>query len=668
MSSGKIGQAIKYWLTQRQKTVLVLAIALFVLFWSAVCFWKYAFFLYNGIDLAYFSQVFWNMANGQFFQQSIHPHLTLGDHAELVMPLLLPLYALWQDPRMLLLLQQVALALCAWPLYRLAERRFQARQVTGIWGQAGPLLVALAWLANPAVAYIGLFEFHILPFALLPLFFALLEYDRGRFRPFLVWLVLAMLCREDVPLVVAAIGLLAWIEKKPWKWRLVPPLIAAAWFVGAMWLISRFAPDGSYKFLIYYSWLGDTPTEALLNLFRHPLQALGHMATLANLETVLGLLMPLMFIPLLAPAPLVLAVLPATQMFLGNSGGGELVIKTHYSTLFLPALFLAAIGGLAKLPKWLSRWLRVPSGQVTIASGFVLALGIGYAAFTLGPLPGLFRLACCRPEVAERAAEARQLVSRIPDNASAMASYALLPHLASRPQLYSLHYQFLGVGQFGAFPYDIADQARFMALDTEDLIALDAQAKGGAWTGQHYNGGFARLRQAAGASVVNLGHFQLFDTAQGRYRPVTLGPSPVGYPRRLRNGLTINHGEVRLINDLATGWPLLEVKTGWSGVRASDNEWQMRLQLIGRDERVVWERLYPFGNGLISARELTERPLASVIRAPLFGVSSGQYQARLLVKRQTAMAALDDLSSVDLRYGQWEIIAAVDLGTIRIGQ
>src|SRR5207245_582982 len=133
---------------------------------AAFCLLKYHLFLYNGIDLAYFNQVFWNFLHGRFFTQSIHPHSSLGDHAELIIPLLVPFYALFPDPRTLLILQTIFLLLPAIPLYFLAKHRVSSSSLI-------PFLITALYLLSPIVHNILLFEFHVLAFALLPLFVCL---------------------------------------------------------------------------------------------------------------------------------------------------------------------------------------------------------------------------------------------------------------------------------------------------------------------------------------------------------------------------------------------------------------------------------------------------------------------------------------------------------------
>src|SRR5687767_7123120 len=183
-----------------------------------------------------------------------------------------------------------------------------------------PLLIAAAWLLNPAMQNMALFEFHLLPFAIAPLLMAMLAYDQGRKVKFLLWSGLAMLVREDVALVVAMIGLLAWLERKPLWWRIAPAILGAGWFLAAMGIITHFSAGGGYKYGIYYAWLGSSPAEMVVNAVRDPLRLLGHIMSFANLEMALGFLMPLLFLPLLRSKRLVLLLAPLLQIILGAPG------------------------------------------------------------------------------------------------------------------------------------------------------------------------------------------------------------------------------------------------------------------------------------------------------------------------------------------------------------
>lgn len=477
---------------------------------AAACAWKYGLFAYNGIDLAYFSQVFWNTVHGQPFQQSIHPHLSLGDHAELAILFLAPLYALWQDPRCLLVLQAIAVALPAWPLWQIAVRRNRPH------GRAfalAPLLMAGAWLLNPLVHNVALFEFHMLPFALAPLLMAMLAYEDGRKARFVAWTAVALLVREDVALVVVMIGAVAWMERKALWWRIAPVVMGAGWFIAAMALIARFAPDGGYKYRIYYEWLGATPAQMLINAVTDPLRVVAHVVTLPNLEMCIGFLMPFAFLPLLRPRRLVLLLGPLAQILLGAPGGGEIVLQTHYATLFLPALALAASDGLTAVPALIARHGRIVTRQESvIAAAALLLIASSYGAAVMGPLPSVAASLGDR-DARRRAAAANAAVEDVPVDAAVAAGYALLPALSSRANLTSLHYVFLGVTQFGAGTYEPPAGDVTVVADAADFLTYHAQFSVTAWAAPHAPGGLRRFMSYAGGWTALHPPFALYDPA-----------------------------------------------------------------------------------------------------------------------------------------------------------
>jgi uncharacterized membrane protein len=86
-------------------------------------------------DLGIMSQVLWNTAHGRLFELSLDRPLDtelvgsyLGNHVRPILLLLAPLYRLWPDPRLLLILQSVALGLGAVPLFWIVRRNAKLYQ------------------------------------------------------------------------------------------------------------------------------------------------------------------------------------------------------------------------------------------------------------------------------------------------------------------------------------------------------------------------------------------------------------------------------------------------------------------------------------------------------------------------------------------------------------
>jgi uncharacterized membrane protein len=651
---------------RREKTVLIVLMAAYAAVLIAASLWKYGQFAYNAIDLAYFNQVFWNMLHGQLFTGSIHPHLSLGDHAELAMPLLLPFYAIFPDPRTLLVLQTVALALPAWPIFLIAKKRLAESRLPESVGRLLPLIAAAIYLACPFVQNINLFEFHMLPFALLPLFLALLEYEKGRKWPFVIFALLAMLVREDVALVIGAIGILALLEKKKRFWVLVPMLLAGVWFLAAMRLIAYFAPGGGYKFMIYYAWLGRTPLEMVWNSVRHPVRLLAHIVTLPNLEMFLGFGMPFVYLCCLRPRRLILAAGPLLQILLGAPGGGDVVLQTHYATLFLPALFLASIEGakaipamIAKIASW--RVIEAPLAFATIFTACSL-----YGSVIQSPLLGVAGRLISPGDAPARAAMSRDLLLHIPPDASVAASYSLLPQLSSRSALYSLHYQFLGVGQFALQPYTLPSDTRFVAMDTDDLVTYQAQFSKTVWAAPHYAGGFDRLRDAIGPKTYSRGHFTLFDKqacAAEKDRP----PLQPIEDQDFEEGIRLIGVNVTLDEDAVLRVPLLAITTSWTADKPLADDLVMRVRLLDREDRVVLDQLYPLANGLVPTSELSADAVTGELVLPLFKIAPGSYRPEISLEKQYAIMVLDGIRSVIRDVSEIRSLGRAVLAPVTVG-
>ena len=79
----------------------------------------------TGYDLGIYDQVVWNLSHGRLFQTTL-VYETAGtyDHFEPVLMLIAPIYWLFSDVRVLLVIQSVALALGCIPIYLYARYRF----------------------------------------------------------------------------------------------------------------------------------------------------------------------------------------------------------------------------------------------------------------------------------------------------------------------------------------------------------------------------------------------------------------------------------------------------------------------------------------------------------------------------------------------------------------
>ena len=380
----------------------------------------------------------------------------LGNHFVIINFLIAPLYAVFPSPLTLLYLQSFLLAGGAWFVYRLGLRLLDG-------GFA--LSLAFVYLLYPALLFVALFEFHPVALAVFFLLGALEAFERQSLRPFLIFLSLALTCQEDVSLVVAALGVYGVLRRRPLVWVLTPLGLGISWFcVSVFILMPRWNP-GTINFSLLYSHLGRTPQEVFGFILFHPLRTVSVMLEGADRKRfILNLLAPLGFLPFLDPKSFLLTLPGFLEQLLSNRSRQHLLLF-HYSALLIPFLFFAALQGLRRL-------LRLPVLSANRRSIQLLLIGlVAVTAVGFGPL-GSFGELHRELQFDIMDMKREQLSRKVPPEASVVATFEFLPHLANRRHLYSSHRLYKGLydlfGQDDTFPRGID----LLLIDFNDPLTL----------------------------------------------------------------------------------------------------------------------------------------------------------------------------------------------------
>jgi len=138
--------------------------------WSHLAIARHQGLATNAFDLGYVTQTLWYTVHGQPFRFTTieevpfspegvldprrlrHPHSLLAFHVEPILLLVAVPFALWPDPRLLLVLQTVALAGGALGAAMLANWRTGSPAAAGVFGTA--------FLLSPSIAATALADFH----------------------------------------------------------------------------------------------------------------------------------------------------------------------------------------------------------------------------------------------------------------------------------------------------------------------------------------------------------------------------------------------------------------------------------------------------------------------------------------------------------------------------
>ena len=160
-------------------------------------------------DMGNMVQVVDNTAHGRILQMTGSDGrqiVRLAAHVDPILALFALPWLIWPDPAMLLIVQAALVALAAWPVYRLGLRALGDPMAA-----AG---CALAALLYPPLQFAVLDEFHPVTLAIPLLLFAFVFMEEERRWLALPFLVLAALCKEEIPLVIALMGLYFALRKR----------------------------------------------------------------------------------------------------------------------------------------------------------------------------------------------------------------------------------------------------------------------------------------------------------------------------------------------------------------------------------------------------------------------------------------------------------------------
>lgn len=424
-------------------------------------------FMTNAFDLGNVDQAMWNTAHGRplAFTNWRGVDLDLATdnrmamHVEPIYLLIAPLYWVWSSPEALLVLQSVALALGAWPVFRLARRRLGSPWA----GEA----FAAAYLLMPGLEAANLWEWHAVTLAA-PLMLYAFDYAQER-RYSLFWLfaILAMATKEEIPLAVLMMALyVAWTDRPGRRWALALALVAASWFVLAVGVvIPHFEGDRS-PYLRYYGDIGDGPLGLVRTAIRRPDVVISALLTPRNLGYLRDLFFQLGFLSLLHPATLSIAAPDLAINLLSDHEPMHFVEKYHYVAPMVPGLIIAAIFGTGWLAERVAgRWPQRRREAIAALTVWLLAAALFYHYYHgYTPLARAFE----PYRVTDHHRLGEEIARQIPADAAVSAQPNLNPHVSQRRVLYRFPY----VGDAEYVFVDVSSLAnkRNMFADIEAMI------------------------------------------------------------------------------------------------------------------------------------------------------------------------------------------------------
>ncbi|MFJ4875017.1 DUF2079 domain-containing protein [Streptomyces sp. NPDC088745] len=394
----------------------------------------------GGFDLGLFDQAIRAYARFELPRsliKSVHhgfpPEFSLlGDHFSPVLALAAPFYWLWDDPRVLLLVQSLLFGAGVPVVARLVRREC---------GKAvGPR--ALSWLVlgfclvygcGAALFYASRAGFHEVAFAV-PLF--LLLFERARARAYgraTAAALLLCLTKEDLGLSVGIFGAVLALRAHRAGDRAGARAGGALLVLGPLASLAAIvvvipAMGGDARFYWQYSELGASASEALVHVVLHPLDTLRAALTpSAKALLLLWTFGSLLFLPLRSALTLCALPLLAERVFSDN--GNHWQALHHYGAFVWPILVAASIETTGRMARG---WERE---RAAAAAKWAAGLAAGITLFGV-LISGSWHIVL--PSHWQRDAHqeaALTAVGRIPDGVTVEADNNLAPRLTRRTRV-----------------------------------------------------------------------------------------------------------------------------------------------------------------------------------------------------------------------------------------
>ena len=402
-------------------------------------------------DLGFHSQYVWLLSHGKSFS-SILGLPVFGHNATFGYFLFVPFARLGAGPQFLDFAQTVAVALGAWPVFRLANRRVDSR-----WGCA---TLAGIYLLHPVVIGNVWETFHPEAMAMAALLGAVLAAEEGKWRRFAVLVLFALLWKTDVALFVVMLGIR--VARRHDRRKGIATVAAGAlWFTVCVSLLIPHYSGGGTVFGPLYGDLGDTPFEVAQTGLAHPSQVTDRIADNRPHRYFRDLLVPYGFVPVLAPGTMALGAPQfAINLLALPNFTRDPVDNPHYQALPVVALTLALLDAVARIRK---RWPTKYGGVIGAVALFSVTFAFMWSAIPNGDRRGHFWNEDGDPLRPDKDAA----IALVGPDTPVSATYLFVPHLTRREIVYSFPNPWMKVF-YGVENTPLPDPARvqWLAVDT----------------------------------------------------------------------------------------------------------------------------------------------------------------------------------------------------------
>jgi len=334
--------------------------------------------LYSGyFDLGIMNQAVFNTFRGNFLEitnpEGLENFKRMAIHNDLILALITPFYYIHLGPETLLVVQSVIIALGAILLYLLAKSKLKSKILA--------LTFSFSYLMFMPLQRSNIFDFHSVTLAVTFLLTMFYFADKKKYLSAFVFLLLSLMTKEQVGLTTSFYAVYLFLDKqqKSKKFAWIVLLTSISWFVLSIWVVMPYFRQGQHFALSYYGDFGNKPEKVFLGIFTQPQKFASYFLQPSSFIYLFYLLFPVAFLPVFCLSILLIPLPEFAINFLSNNANMQ-NIALHYSAIFIPFVFIAAVFGAKKI----LIHLHFLSAKKIALIVFITSL---LSAYLFGPLP-----------------------------------------------------------------------------------------------------------------------------------------------------------------------------------------------------------------------------------------------------------------------------------------
>ncbi|MCL5432866.1 MAG: DUF2079 domain-containing protein [Patescibacteria group bacterium] len=241
---------------KNKTTVLVILwIVVLSVLYSLLSVIRHNNFQSGAFDLGLYDQTIWKYSQFLSPYNTIKDRFILGDHLNLTIPLIAPLYYLWDDVRIILIFQAFWISFSTLAIYKLCKHRK--------FSSATSFILSFIYSIFYGIQYAVFFDFHAIVIGVGLIAWFLYFFETGRKKMTVLSIFLMLLTQENMGIALSGIGIFYMFKKQYRKLAILFIFLGFAWSIIAAKIIAYFSPVGFQ----YFPSINLNPVNLFIQLF-----------------------------------------------------------------------------------------------------------------------------------------------------------------------------------------------------------------------------------------------------------------------------------------------------------------------------------------------------------------------------------------------------------------